>query len=203
MKKIWILTALTIATLFLFTACASEADTMISPNPSASTAPAETMPPTTNDGGVGMDQPMGSTTTSPSGTTGGNAGGAMGGATGSTAATTGVTTMEDSRRISQQVAEEVEKLSELDEAEAIVVDDMAVVGVKYDSQYRSGMDERLKKMVEARVQAVDKNITKVYVVESAGDMDILTRLRQKLTDANYTVEELRNELMSLTGKMMG
>lgn len=202
MKKIWILTVLTIAALSLFTACASEADTMISPSPSASTAPAPTMPPAVTNDPAGTDAPLGSAP----GTNNGMAGnGGMAGADGTTgnASAAGVTTMEDSRRVSQRVAEEVEKLSELDGAEAIVVDDMAVVGVKYDSQYKTGMDERLKKMVEARVQAVDKNITKVYVVESVGDMDLLTKLRQKLTDANYTLEELRNELMELTGRVMG
>lgn len=202
MKKIWILTVLTIAALSLFTACASEADTMISPSPSASTAPAPTMPPAVTNDPAGTDAPLGS---APGNNNGMAGNGGMAGADGTTgnASAAGVTTMEDSRRVSQRVAEEVEKLSELDGAEAIVVDDMAVVGVKYDSQYKTGMDERLKKMVEARVQAVDKNITKVYVVESVGDMDLLTKLRQKLTDANYTLEELRNELMELTGRVMG
>ena len=196
MKKILILTVMTIAALSLFTACASEADTMVSPSPSASTAPAPTMPPAVTSDPSGADAPMGSAPGTNNGMVGTD--GTVG-----NASAAGVTTMEDSRRVSQRVAEEVEKLSELDGAEAIVVDDMAVVGVKYASQYKTGLDERLKKMVEARVQAVDKNITKVYVVESAGDMDLLTKLRQKLTDANYTLEELRNELMSLTGRMMG
>lgn len=202
MKKILILTVMTIAALSLFTACTSEADTMVSPSPSASTAPAPTMPPAVTSDPSGADSPMGSAPGTNNGMVG-NSGMVGTDGTVGNASAAGVTTMEDSRRVSQRVAEEVEKLSELDGAEAIVVDDMAVVGVKYASQYKTGLDERLKKMVEARVQAVDKNITKVYVVESAGDMDLLTKLRQKLTDANYTLEELRNELMSLTGRMMG
>ena len=202
MKKILILTVMTIAALSLFTACASEADTMVSPSPSASTAPAPTMPPAVTSDPSGADAPMGSAPGTNNGMVG-NSG--MVGADGTVgnASAAGVTTMEDSRRVSQRVAEEVEKLSELDGAEAIVVDDMAVVGVKYAGQCKAGRGGRVKKRGEARVQAVDKNITKVYVVESAGDMDLLTKLRQKLTDANYTLEELRNELMSLTGRMMG
>ena len=54
MKKILILTVLSIATLFLFTSCASEADTLVSPSPSqspmATQQPTQTVQPT--DGGI-------------------------------------------------------------------------------------------------------------------------------------------------------
>lgn len=209
MKKIWILTVLTIVSLSLFTACASEADTLVSPSPSGSpmVTPAPTQQMSPNNNGVPGE------TGAPAGDAAGNGmtgsmgmNGSMGNGNGSTAGQTGangVTTMEDSRRISEQVAEEVEKLSELDEAEALVVDNMAVVSVKFDDQYKSGMDDRLRNMIEARVQAVNRNITNVYVVEEESDFNALTKIRESLTNANYTVEQLRQELMKYTDKMQG
>lgn len=207
MKKILILTVLSIATLSLFTACASEADTLVSPSPSqspmATQQPTQTVQPT--DGGIPgmMDTPMdGAGTTGTTGTTG------VTGTNGTTnmagnGAMKGITSMEDSRRISERIADEVEKLSEVEDAEAIVADNMAVISVEFDSQYQAGMDDRLTQMIEARVQAVDKNITQVHVVAETGDFDALTKLREKLDDAGFTMDNLRQELKMFTDRVMG
>lgn len=206
MKKILILTVLSIATLFLFTSCASEADTLVSPSPSqspmATQQPTQTVQPT--DGGIPgmMDTPMdGAGTTGTTGTTG------MTGTNGTTnmagSAAKGVTSMEDSRRIGERIADEVEKLSEVEDAEALVADNMAVISVKYDGQYQAGMDDRLTQMIKARVQAVDKNITEVHVVAETGDFDALTKLREKLDDAGFTMDNLRQELKMFTDRVMG
>lgn len=202
MKKILILTVLSIATLFLFTSCASEADSLISPSPSlspmVSQQPSATVQPT--DGGIPgmMDAPLdGTGTNGTTGTTGSTGLNPVGGST-----SKGVTTMEDSRRIGERIADEVEKLSEVEDAEALVADDMAVVSVKFDGQYQSGMDERLTKMIEARVQAVDKNITQVHVVVENGDFDALTKIREKLNGAGYTMDMLRQEIKTFTDRVM-
>lgn len=208
MKKILILTVLSIATLSLFTACASEADTLVSPSPSqspmATQQPTQTVQPT--DGGIPgmMDTPMdGAGTTGTTGSTGVTGTTGTTNMAGSGSAMNGVTTMDDSRRIGERIADEVEKLSEVEDAEALVADNMAVISVKYDGQYQAGMDDRLTQMIEARVQAVDKNITEVHVVAETGDFDALTKLREKLDDAGFTMDNLRQELKMFTDRVMG
>ena len=90
MKKTWTLVVISLLGLALFSACASNADTLPSPAPSASVTPSA-MPEAT---------PAPSASAMPS----------------ATVQPAGVNTVEDARRLSDDVSEEVEKLSELDDA---------------------------------------------------------------------------------------
>ena len=63
----------------------------------------------------------------------------------------------------------------------MVMGTIAVVGVEYDAQYQEGMTDRLKEMIEARVQAVDKSIVTVHVKDSESDYQKLMELREKLS----------------------
>lgn len=183
MKKILTIAVLSAATLALLSSCASKADTMVSPSPAPTNtvAPVQTKKPETSMMPGNTDNP-----TDMEGTVG-----------------KGVMTMADSTRVSEQVAEEVEKLSELDDAEALVVDDVAVVGIRYDDQYQGGLTQRMKDMVKARVQAVDKNVTKVYVVEGTEDYTMLEAMKEKMKDSGFTLDQLRQELKTLTDRLLG
>ena len=101
------------------------------------------------------------------------------------------------------MSEEVEKLSELEEAEAIVAGNIALVGVKYDSQYQGGLTERLKQMVEERVDMVDKSVTTVHVTDDGEMMTRIAELREKLDDMNFTFEELQTKLLDLGSSITG
>lgn len=111
----------------------------------------------------------------------------------------GVNTVEDAQRVSDQVSEEVEKLSELKSAEAVVMGTIAVVGVEYDAQYQGGLTDRLKEMIEARVQAVDKSIVTVHVKDSESDYQKLMELREKLSNQDLTFEQLQTQVLNLAG----
>ena len=111
----------------------------------------------------------------------------------------GVNTVEDAQRVSDEVSEEVEKLSELKSAEAVVMGTIAVVGVEYDAQYQEGMTDRLKEMIEARVQAVDKSIVTVHVKDSESDYQKLMELREKLSNQDLTFEQLQTQVLNLAG----
>jgi len=110
-----------------------------------------------------------------------------------------VNTVEDAQRVSDEVSEEVEKLSELKSAEAVVMGTIAVVGVEYDAQYQEGMTDRLKEMIEARVQAVDKSIVTVHVKDSESDYQKLMELREKLSNQDLTFEQLQTQVLNLAG----
>ena len=108
-------------------------------------------------------------------------------------------TLEDAQRVSDQASEEVEKLSELKSAEAVVMGTIAVVGVEYDAQYQGGLTDRLKEMITDRVQAVDKSIVTVHVKDGEADYQKLMELREKLSNQDLTFEQLQTQVLNLAG----
>ena len=112
MKKTWILLGMTLVSLAVLTACTSNADTM-QENTAAtqpSSAPTQTSSPTTSLSPAVTYAPAATDDTMGGMTTGVSAGMQEG----------GVNTVEDARRVSDKVDDEVEKLSEIDDAEAVV-----------------------------------------------------------------------------------
>lgn len=180
MKKTWILLVISVLCLALFTSCASTADTLPSPSPSASVSPSAA--PVATQGPTVSISPTNSTEPTAEG---------------------GVNTVEDAKRVSDSVAEEVEKLSELDTAEAVVAGNIALVGIKYDGQYQGGLTERLIEMVEARVEAIDKTITAVHVTDDEGLVQQIGELRKKLNDGGITFEELQTQMLDVGSAITG
>ena len=119
MKRIWILLVISLVGVGLFTACSSNADTMVQPSPSPSVSPSASPTATATD----SPAPSAAPTITDKGME------------------AGVNTVEDAQRVSDEVSEEVEKLSELKSAEAVVMGTIAVVGVEYDAQYQEGMTD--------------------------------------------------------------
>lgn len=198
MKRILILLAVTLMSLALFTACTSNADTMPQTSPTTSAAPsaAPTMEPAaTMDPNISM---------SPAATQGTAGVGGM-----DTAPTTetmnngGINTIEDARRISEQIAEEVEKLSEIDDAEAVVAGNIALVAIEYDDQYQGGLTDRLKDMITERVETIDKAVTSVHVTDSKEMYATVKELGKSLTSAGLTFEELQTKLLDLGSSIAG
>ena len=183
MKKGWMLLGISVLSLTALTGCTSSADTLPSPSPSAtmttSASPEATLSPTVSIApAVTVSPDMESTPA-------------------------GVNSVEDARRISETVSDEVEKLSEVDEAEAIVAGNIALVGVKYDSQYQGGMTERLKEMVQERVELVDKTVTTVHVTDDGEMMTRIAELREKLDDMNFSFEQLQTKLLEIGSAITG
>ena len=193
MKRILILLAITLLSLALFTACTSNADTMPQTSPTASSAPSAM--PTTQPAGT-MEP---SISMSPSATQGTAGVGGMD----NTPANGGVNTVEDARRVSDQIADEVEKLSEIDNAEAVVAGNIALVAIEYDDQYQGGLTDRLKDMITERVETIDKAITSVHVSDSREMYATIKELRNSLTSANLSFEELQTKLLSLGSTISG
>lgn len=204
MKKTWILLAMTTCSLALFTACTSNADTMPQNSPTVSNAPTTspmTAPTNTTDPGTDM---------TPSATHGMNGVDDMLGigATGANNTTDtmnngGVNTVEDALRVSDQISEEVEKLSELEKAEAVVGGNIALVAVAYDSQYQGGLTDRLRDMVTERVETIDKAITTVHVSDDQDMVTLISSLREKLKSSSITFEELQAQILDAGSTIAG
>lgn len=185
-KKPGILLVLSVACMGLFTACTSNADAM--PNPAA----------TANTEGKVTTAPM--ATTSPEATMD-----VMPMATASAEPTTAgsASTVDDAKRVSQRVEDEVDKLSEVDDAEAVVIGNIALVGVSYDGQYQGGMTDRLKQMVTERVEMTDKTITAVHVTDDPTLYKAIAELNDMLDDANTSFETLQTRVLEIAAKLTG
>lgn len=198
MKRILILLAVTLMGLALFTACTSNADTMPQTSPTTSAAPsaAPTMEPANT-----MDPNISMSPAATQGTAG--VGGLDTTPTTETMNNGGINTLEDARRISEQIAEEVEKLSEIDDAEVVVAGNIALVAIEYDDQYQGGLDDRLKDMITERVETIDKAITSVHVTDSREMYATIKELAKSLTSAGFTFEELQTKLLDLGSTITG
>ncbi len=183
MKKMLLILMLTVAAALLLTGCASSADTLPSPTPGTNNVTIQPLVPDMN-GNNGMNT---GTTTMPNGTAQPlNNGNTM--------------TVENAQQAAQAMKEAVIKLSEVDEAWVVPMGDTALVGVKFDSQYQGGADDRLKKMVLTRVQSVDKAVTKVAVTDSAALVTAIQALAEtlkgasSLDDVNTKAEDMLKQL---------
>lgn len=177
MKKTLMFLMLTLLSAALLTGCASNADTLASPTPGATNMLDNLMP------GTATESPMtDSATMQPEGTAAPAA------------------TIEDTRKTVQAMEEALEKLSEVDDAYVITLGDTALVGLEFENQYQGGTDERLKKMVLARLQTVDKNIAKVAVtsdeplVTSIEALTEVLKSASSLEDVNKRAEDVLKQL---------
>lgn len=177
MKKTWTLVVISLLGLALFSACASNADTLPSPAPSASVTPSAT--PQASQAPTASAMPA------------------------ATPEPTGVNTVEDAKRLSDDVSEEVEKLSELKGAEAVVAGNIALVGITYDAQYQGGLTDRLTEMVKSRVEAMDKTITAVHVTDDEAMVKKIGQLRESLNNGQITFEELQTQVLDLGSTLTG
>ena len=177
MKKTWTLVVISLLGLALFSACASNADTLPSPAPSASVTPS--MTPQASQAPTASAMPA------------------------ATPEPVGVNTVEDAKRLSDDVSEEVEKLSELKGAEAVVAGNIALVGITYDAQYQGGLTDRLTEMVKSRVEAMDKTITAVHVTDDEAMVKKIGQLRESLNNGQITFEELQTQVLDLGSTLTG
>ncbi|MDD3410949.1 MAG: YhcN/YlaJ family sporulation lipoprotein [Eubacteriales bacterium] len=178
MKKRWILVALCAAGTVLLASCASSADTMPSQSPSVSPSMSPTVTVTT----------MPTSTTSPAATTD---------------AAAGAMTVEDAQRMAESVDDELEKLSELDQAEVVVAGNMALIGITYDAQYQGGMTTRLTDMVEERVMTVDKGITVVHVTDDEKIVQEIKALADELSQGKITYPDLQTRALEISTSIAG
>lgn len=194
MKRILILLAISLLSLALFTACTSNADTMPQTSPTASAAPSAmpTTPANTMEPNISMSPAATPETGSmdPSPTT-------------ETMNNGGINTIEDAKRISGQIAKEVEKLSEIDDAEAVVAGNIALVAIEYDDLYQGGLTDRLKDMITERVETIDKAVTSVHVTDSEAMFGTIKELGRAIESAGITFDELQTKLLDLGSTIAG
>lgn len=190
MKKI--LTTMMLLTLALaMTACAAKDKTTVTDEPQATATNSPEMAPQSTGmlPGVGdmMDLPDAmieapTTTTAPQ--------------------STGVTSMEKARSVVESIEDELERLSEVDDAQVIIAGNKAAVALEFDDQYQGGIDDRLRDIVKERIASVISGVTDISITADQAIMDELEALGERL-DTMSDMTALQSDLDAVIKKIEG
>lgn len=113
---------------------------------------------------------------------------------------TGVTTVSTARRAVEQIEDELERLSEVSEAEVVLAGNSAAVALEFDSQYKGGVDDRLIEIVKERIGGVISGVTNIAVTADETLMDQLETLGERL-EAASDMADIQNELNAIISKI--
>ena len=115
---------------------------------------------------------------------------------------TGVTSMDKAKRVIEQIEEELERLSEVDDAEVVIAGNKAAVGIEFDDQYKAGLDDRLRKIIKERIDSVIGGISTVAITADEGVMDAIDSLGERL-DTMSDMTALQSDLDAIIRKING
>ena len=105
-------------------------------------------------------------------------------------------------RMAEQIAEAVERISEVDDAEVVISDNRALVAVEFDDQYKAGLDDRMKQMIEQAARKVDKNLTDVQITDDDTLYGQVKGLGERLMKATG-IDELADDFGDLWNRITG
>lgn len=106
-------------------------------------------------------------------------------------------------RLAERVEEAVERISEIDDAEAVIdTDNRVLIAVEFDQQYSAGLDERMKKMIVEAVQKVDDGLTDVEITDDSTLYGQIKSLGERLTKATG-LDELADDFGDLWNRITG
>lgn len=97
---------------------------------------------------------------------------------------TGVTSMDKARRVIEQIEDELERLSEVDDAQVVIAGNKAAVALEFDDQYQGGIDDRLRGIVKDRIASVISGVSTIAITADEDIMDALEALGDRLDTAS-------------------
>ena len=115
---------------------------------------------------------------------------------------TGVTSTDKAKRVIEQIEDELERLSEVDDAEVVIAGNKAAVGVKFDGQYQGGIDDRLRSIIKERIDSVISGISTVAITADEGVMDAIESLGERL-ETMSDMSALQSDLDAIIKKING
>ena len=115
---------------------------------------------------------------------------------------TGVTSMDKAKRVIEQIEDELERLSEVDDAEVVIAGNKAAVALEFDDQYKGGVDDRLRKIVQERIDSVISGISTVAITADQTIMDAVESLGDRL-DTIADMTTLQGDLEAIIRKING
>ena len=105
-------------------------------------------------------------------------------------------------KLAEQIEESVERLSEIDDAEAVIHDDRVLVAVEFDDQYSAGLDERMKDMIMEAVKKVDDGLTKIEITDDSTIYGQIKSLGDRFAKATG-LDELADDFGDLWNRITG
>lgn len=106
-------------------------------------------------------------------------------------------------RLAERVEEAVERISEIDDAEAVIdSDSRVVIAVEFDDQYKAGLDDRMKDMIIEAVQNVDEKLTDVEITDDSTLYGQVKSLGERLAKATG-LDELADDFGDLWDRITG
>ena len=105
-------------------------------------------------------------------------------------------------RLAEQIADEVERISEVSDAEVVVSDERVLVAVEFEDQYNAGLDDRMKKMITEAVQKVDSSLTEISITDDNTLYGQVKGLGQRLAKATG-LDELADDFGDLWDRITG
>lgn len=116
------------------------------------------------------------------------------------ASAAGVATAADARKAVEEIEDELERLSEVKDAEVVLAGNVAAVALQFDSQYQGGVDDRLQAIVQERVDGVISGFEAVAVTDDSDLFDQLRSLGDRL-DGEADMSDIQNELNAIVNKI--
>lgn len=179
-----------LAILLTFSGCASKEEPMVTASPTAS--PTATTNPT-NSPGEAMDDMLPDMTTD----TGDEP---LTPTASEQPAAQGVTSVSDARKAIEDIEDELERLSEVDEAQVVIAGNDAAVALEFDSQYQGGIDDRLREIIKERIGSVISGVNNIAITSDATLRDQLETLGDRLEGA-ADMADIQNELNAIINKI--
>jgi len=106
-------------------------------------------------------------------------------------------------RLAERVEEAVERISEIDDAEAVIDSDRRVViAVEFNDQYKAGLDDRMKEMITEAVQNVDAELTDVEITDDSTLYGQVKSLGERLAKATG-LDEMADDFGDLWDRITG
>lgn len=112
----------------------------------------------------------------------------------------GVTTVSDARKAIDDIEDELERLSEVDDAQVVIAGNDAAVALEFDSQYQGGVDDRLRNIVKERIASVISGVNNIAITTDRGLMDQLETLGDRMEGA-ADMADIQNELNAIINKI--
>ena len=92
----------------------------------------------------------------------------------------------DWQKNAAQVEERIAQFSEIAESKVVVNGNTALVGVKFDPQYRGELTERIRQMIAGVVMSFDAQVQTVAVTAEAEDVKTIGELAAKMAEGDET-----------------
>lgn len=116
--------------------------------------------------------------------------------------TAGVTSMDKAKRVIEQIEDELERLSEVEDAQVVLAGNKAAVALSFDDQYKGGLDDRLRSIVKERIAGVVSGVSNVAITADETVMEAIESLGERL-DTLTDMSALESDLDAIIKKING